>query len=128
MKFHNDLNQLTIIRNGNSADASQIENYTYDPFGQRVKIERNDTAATVIYTPFKEFMLLFLFTFFISILIIPFVSASVETLTYDYTTNQLNMSYDSLNRILNKSSTTENITYTYDDEYDGTLTMQNLIM
>lgn len=53
---YNDLNQLTIIRSGNSASSPQIENYTYDPFGQRVKIERNDSAATVIYTPFKELM------------------------------------------------------------------------
>ncbi len=34
----------------------EIENYTYDPFGQRIKTERNDTAQTKIYTPFKELM------------------------------------------------------------------------
>ncbi len=34
----------------------EIENYTYDPFGQRIKILRNDSANTTIYTPFKELM------------------------------------------------------------------------
>ncbi len=48
------LNQLTIIRNGSTANSPQIENYTYDPFGQRIKISRNDSANTTIYTPFKE--------------------------------------------------------------------------
>ena len=89
---------------------------------QEVIIKRSDSANTIIYIPFKELISLFLLTFFISILIAASVFASVETLTYDDTTNQLNMSYDSLNRILNKSSATENITYTYDDEYYGTLT------
>ena len=95
---------------------------TYDPFGQRVKIERNDTAATVIYTPFKELMRIVLFSFILLLFILPLVSASSQSLIYDNPTNELNMSYDSLNRILNKSSATENITYTYDDEYYGTLT------
>jgi len=53
---YNGLNQLVKIRNGSTSSAPQIENYTYDPFGQRVKIMRNDSAKTVIYTPFKEFM------------------------------------------------------------------------
>ncbi len=50
------LNQLIRIRNGSTASSPIIENYTYDPFGQRVKIERNDFASTKIYTPFKELM------------------------------------------------------------------------
>ncbi len=50
------LNQLIRIRNGSSANSAQIENYTYDPFGVRVKIMRNDSAQTRIYTPFKELM------------------------------------------------------------------------
>ncbi len=33
-----------------------VEEYSYDPFGQRIKITRNDTANTTIYTPFKELM------------------------------------------------------------------------
>ncbi len=50
------LNQLIRIRNGSTITAPIIENYTYDPFGQRIKISRNDTANTTIYTPFKELM------------------------------------------------------------------------
>lgn len=39
-----------------SSTTPQLENYTYDPFGQRIKIMRNDSANTTIYTPFKELM------------------------------------------------------------------------
>lgn len=53
---YDSLNQLIRIRNGSTITSPQIENYTYDPFGQRIKIMRNDSAHTVIYTPFKEFM------------------------------------------------------------------------
>ncbi len=53
---YNELNQLTIIRNGSTITSPQLENYTYDPFGQRIKIMRNDTVNTTIYTPFKELM------------------------------------------------------------------------
>ncbi len=53
---YDSLNQLIIIRNGSSASSPIIENYSYDPFGMRVKIERNDSANTKIYTPFKELM------------------------------------------------------------------------
>ena len=53
---YNELNQLTIIRNGSAVTSPQLENYTYDPFGQRIKIMRNDSANTTIYTPFKELM------------------------------------------------------------------------
>jgi len=53
---YDGLNQLIKIRNGSSATSPQLENYTYDPFGQRIKIMRNDSAKTIIYTPFKEFM------------------------------------------------------------------------
>ena len=34
----------------------EMEEYFYDPFGQRIKITRNDTDNTTIYTPFKELM------------------------------------------------------------------------
>src|SRR3989344_9062305 len=33
-----------------------MEEYVYDTDGQRIKIIRNDSANTTIYTPFKEFM------------------------------------------------------------------------
>ncbi len=52
----NSLKELIRIRNGSTANSPIIENYTYDPFGMRVKIERNDSAQTKIYTPFKELM------------------------------------------------------------------------
>ncbi|TAL46888.1 hypothetical protein EPN87_04140 [archaeon] len=47
--------------------------------------------------------------------------AATQDLTYDNPTNQVNMTYDSLNRILTKNSTTINITYAYDNQYQGTL-------
>jgi len=50
------LNQLVRIRSGTTASSPLLENYTYDPYGSRVKIERNDSAKTKIYTPFREFM------------------------------------------------------------------------
>ncbi len=53
---YDELNQLVRIRNGSSANSPIIENYTYDPFGQRIKIARNDSANTTIYTPFRDFM------------------------------------------------------------------------
>lgn len=49
-------NQLIRIRSGSTASSPVLEEYTYDPFGQRIKIDRNDTANTTIYTPFKELM------------------------------------------------------------------------
>jgi RHS repeat-associated protein len=53
---YNALNQLTKIRNGSSATSPLLEQYYYDPFNERIKISRNDSAKTVIYTPFREFM------------------------------------------------------------------------
>jgi RHS repeat-associated protein len=53
---YNTLNQLIRIRNGSSATSPILEQYTYDPFGQRIKIWKNDSAGTVIYTPFRELM------------------------------------------------------------------------
>ncbi len=52
---YDGLNQLIKIRNGTST-SPVVEEYSYDPFGQRIKITRNDTANTTIYTPFKELM------------------------------------------------------------------------
>jgi RHS repeat-associated protein len=53
---YDSLNQMIRIRKGSTSISPIIENYTYDPFGQRIKIEKNDSANTKIYTPFKEFM------------------------------------------------------------------------
>jgi RHS repeat-associated protein len=53
---YDGLNQLIRIRNGTTSISPVIESYVYDSFGQRIKIERNDSANTKIYTPFKEFM------------------------------------------------------------------------
>jgi len=46
------------IKNTDSSTSTGtiVEEYSYDPFGQRIKIARNDTANTTIYTPFKELM------------------------------------------------------------------------
>ena len=53
---YDGLNQLIKIRNGSTSTSPQLENYTYDSFGQRIKIMRNDSAGTIIYIPFKELM------------------------------------------------------------------------
>ncbi len=53
---YDGLNQLIRIRNGSSVTSPVVEEYSYDPFGQRIKITRNDTDNTTIYTPFKELM------------------------------------------------------------------------
>lgn len=50
------LNQLVWIRNGTSAASPVLASYTYDPYGNRIKTELNDTARTKIYTPFPELM------------------------------------------------------------------------
>lgn len=47
--------------------------------------------------------------------------ATTQDLTYDNPTNQVNISYDVLNRILTKNTTSVNITYFYDKDYEGTL-------
>ncbi|MBI4168090.1 MAG: hypothetical protein HY515_03975, partial [Candidatus Aenigmarchaeota archaeon] len=53
---YNTLNQLIRIRNGSNSSGAVVEEYTYDPYGQRLKIWRNDSANTVVYTPFRELM------------------------------------------------------------------------
>jgi RHS repeat-associated protein len=53
---YNALNQLIRIRNGSSVASPLLEQYYYDHLGQRIKVWRNDSAKTVIYTPFREFM------------------------------------------------------------------------
>ena len=51
---YNDFGQLTKTRNGSNASSPALEEYFYDPDGQRVKIKRNDSANTTVYTPYKE--------------------------------------------------------------------------
>ena len=53
---YNDFGQLVKVRNGSSAASPLLEEYTYDHSGQRIKIKRNDSANTTVYTPFKELM------------------------------------------------------------------------
>ncbi|MBI2547050.1 MAG: hypothetical protein HYW23_01230 [Candidatus Aenigmarchaeota archaeon] len=48
--------------------------------------------------------------------------ASTQDLAYDSASKQVNITYDSLNRILTKNTSTVNINYTYDNQYQGTLT------
>jgi RHS repeat-associated protein len=52
---YNALNQLVLVRNG-SGSAAVLEQYSYDPEGMRVRVWRNDSAQTTIYTPFRELM------------------------------------------------------------------------
>jgi RHS repeat-associated protein len=53
---YNDLGQLVRIRNNSNVDGVLVEEYYYDPFGDRVKIWHNDSTQTVVYTPFRELM------------------------------------------------------------------------
>ncbi|MBI2575831.1 RHS repeat-associated core domain-containing protein [Candidatus Woesearchaeota archaeon] len=53
---YNELQQLTRVRNGSNSSAPILEEYTYDPYGERIKIKRFDVANTTIYTPFKELL------------------------------------------------------------------------
>jgi len=61
-------------------------------------------------------LILGLFVFILPVL------ASTQDLTYDSDTNQVNITYDSLNRIISKNGSSTIINYTYDDQYQGTLT------
>ncbi len=68
----------------------------------------------------KLIIKLFLFSL-ISLVLIPTLSRA-QDLTYDFDTNRVNITYDSLNRILTKNSSTTSANYTYDGSYQGTLT------
>ena len=48
--------QLTKIRTGSTNTSPVLEQYFYDADGQRIKIWKNDSANTTVYTPFKELM------------------------------------------------------------------------
>jgi len=51
---YNELNQLIRIRNGSNSTGNILEEHTYDPNGDRIKIKRFDAANTTIYTPYRE--------------------------------------------------------------------------
>ena len=53
---YDDFGQLVRVRNGSSVSSALLEEYVYDHSGQRIKIKRNDSANTTVYTPFKELM------------------------------------------------------------------------
>lgn len=63
-----------------------------------------------------------LFGIVLFLLIVQISLASTQDLTYDSATKQVNITYDSLNRILTKNTSSVSINYTYDDRYQGTLT------
>lgn len=48
--------RLLRVRSGSSNTSPLLESYTYDHDGQRIRIHRNDSANTTVYTPFREFM------------------------------------------------------------------------
>ena len=53
---YDDFGQLVRVRNGSSVSSALLEEYVYDHSGQRIKIKRNDSANTTVYTPFRELM------------------------------------------------------------------------
>ena len=60
--------------------------------------------------------------FVILFVVVPLSTAfSEQTLTYDETDNTVVISYDSLNRITQKNSSTDNINYSYDSQVQGLL-------
>ncbi len=65
---------------------------------------------------------LFLFAMIVFALIPQLAIAATQDLTYDNPTNQVNITYDALNRIVTKNSTGISINYTYDEQHQGTLT------
>ena len=57
----------------------------------------------------------------IFLLVIPLVIAQEYNLNYDSTQNNIKIGYDSLNRIIQKNSSSEIINYSYDIQLQGTL-------
>lgn len=53
---YDDFSRLIAMRNGSSSSSPIVEQYFYDHEGNRIKIKRNDSANTTIYTPWKELM------------------------------------------------------------------------
>lgn len=63
-------------------------------------------------------------TIIILLLVFPTImfASATSSLTYDTAENNITLGYDSLNRIASKNSSTINITYGYDRDFDSTLT------
>ena len=61
-------------------------------------------------------------TIVLTLFFIPVVYADVITTTLSNENNTVTIAYDGMNRMQNKISTNQNITYTYDTQYLGTLT------
>ncbi|MDP3698184.1 MAG: FG-GAP-like repeat-containing protein [Nanoarchaeota archaeon] len=53
---YDSFGQLSKIRTGSTNTSPVLEQYFYDADGQRIKIWKNDSANTTIYTPFRELM------------------------------------------------------------------------
>ena len=53
---YDNFGKLIRVRNGSTVTSPLLEEYTYNHDGQRMKIKRNDSANTIVYTPFKELM------------------------------------------------------------------------
>jgi RHS repeat-associated protein len=53
---YDGLGQLVRVRNGSTSSSPLLEEYTYDPDGERIKVQRFDSVNTTIYTPFKELL------------------------------------------------------------------------
>ena len=53
---YDEFGKLIRVRNGSTVTSPLLEEYTYNHDGQRMKIKRNDSANTIVYTPFKELM------------------------------------------------------------------------
>ncbi|MBS3138793.1 VCBS repeat-containing protein [Candidatus Woesearchaeota archaeon] len=51
---YNDFGQQIRIRNGSTITSALLEEYFYDHDGQRIKIKRNDSSNTTVYTPYRE--------------------------------------------------------------------------
>ncbi len=48
--------RLQKVRSGNIASGALLEEYSYDQDGIRIKVVRNDSANTKVYTPFPELL------------------------------------------------------------------------
>src|SRR3989344_1820866 len=75
--------------------------------GEKTKISKKEVSG----------MVLILLTLFL----IPVVCADVINPLISERNNTVNIAYDSSNRITNKTSTTGTITYSYDQQYQGTV-------
>ena len=63
----------------------------------------------------------FVIIFLLVAIAISAVHASSSLSTYDTTANNITLTYDHLNRVISKNGTTQNITYGYDVQFQGTI-------